>query len=284
MKIAGVQMDVRLGEPDQNLNRICEWLQKAAAGGAELVIFPECALTGYCFDSRDDALLHAEPENGPRQQQISALCKELNVYAIVGYLEQDGDQLFNAAALLGPQGLVGTYRKIHLPFVGVDRFTDYGDRPFAVDSIPGLNLGMNICYDAGFPEAARSLALQGADLIALPTNWPPGAECMAPAAISTRALENKVYYAAINRVGTEEGVTFIGRSCICGPDGSVLDSADPTEEKMLWGEIDIAQTREKWIIRERDVHEIDRFADRRPEFYTTLIEPHDLISPRERHS
>jgi len=284
VKIAGVQMDVSLGEVDKNLSRITQGMREAAAGGAELAIFPECALTGYCFDSRQQAASHAEPENGPKQQVLARLCEELNLFAIVGYLEADGDQLYNAAALLGPRGLVGTYRKIHLPFVGVDRFTDYGNRPFAVDAIPGLNVGMNICYDAGFPEAARSLALQGADLIALPTNWPPGAECMSPAAISTRALENKVYYAAVNRVGTEEGVQFIGRSCICGPDGAVIDSADPTEEKILWADIDIARTREKWIIREQDVHEIDRFADRRPEFYTTLIEPHDLISPRERHT
>lgn len=282
MKIAGVQMDVQLGAPRHNLARIRDKIREAASLGARLIVFPECALTGYCFDSRLQGMQFAEPRNGPLQQELIETCQELDVCCIVGLLERDAERLFNAAVLLGPTGVLGWYRKVHLPYVGVDRFTDYGDRPFAVDAVHDVNIGMNICYDAAFPEAARILALRGADFIALPTNWPPGAECMAPAVISTRALENKIYYAAINRIGTENDVMFIGRSCICGPDGSLLDSASPTEEKILLAEIDITQTREKRIIRRKDLHEIDRLADRRPEFYAPLTEAHQLTTPRER--
>ncbi len=282
MRIAGVQMDVLLGEPERNLERLRERLRAAGDAGAELVIFPECSLTGYCFDSREEAWPFAEELGGPWQRTITEDCRQLGLYCVTGLLERDGTQLYNATVLVGPQGVLGSYRKVHLPFVGVDRFTDYGERPFAVQEIPGLRVGMNICYDAAFPEAARCLALLGADLIALPTNWPPGAECMSPSVIATRALENKIYYAAINRIGTERDVTFIGRSCICGPDGAIINSADPTEEKILLADLDVDQTREKRIIRRPNLHEIDRFADRRPEFYSPLLDPHTLTTPRQR--
>ena len=284
MKIVGVQMDISLGEVEENLQRIIEKLHAAAQQQGELVIFPECALTGYCFDSREEAMKYAELENGPAKQQLIAVCQKLKLHCIVGYLEKSGDQFFNAAALLGPDGAVGNYRKVHLPFLGVDRFTDYGDRPFATQQAQGVNIGMNICYDSAFPEASRALALAGADLIALPTNWPPGAECMTPGAICTRAMENKLYYAAINRVGTERGVKFIGRSCICDPNGQVLVSAPADEEVLLITEIDVELARQKRIIRQKDVHEIDRLADRRPQFYTPITEPHSLKTPRQRHT
>ncbi len=282
MRIVGVQMDILLGQVEENIQRITQKLHAASKQGGELVIFPECSLTGYCFESREEAFEHAEPENGPAQQELIFACRQLNLFCIVGYLEKSNDQLFNAAVLLGPEGVVGSYRKVHLPYLGVDRFTDYGDRPFAVQQAGPIHLGMNICYDSAFPEASRALALAGADLIALPTNWPPGAQCMTPAAICTRAMENKLYYAAINRVGTEKGVTFIGRSCICDPGGNILVSASADEEALLVAEIDPAQARQKRIIREKDVHEIDRFADRRPEFYNSLTEPHSLVTPRKR--
>src|SRR5690606_31066692 len=132
-------------------------------------------------------------------------CREHDGFAIFGMLEADGGRIFNGAVLVGPEGVIGSYRKIHLPYLGVDMHTTPGDRPFAVHEAGGVTIGMNICYDAAFPEAARCLALLGADLIVLPTNWPPGAECMAAFSIASRAMENSVYYAAINRVGSERG-------------------------------------------------------------------------------
>src|SRR5205814_1216827 len=139
-----------------------------------------------------------------------AVCRELGVWAVVGLLESDGVKLFNAAALVGPTGFVAGYRKVHLPFVGADRFTTPGDRPFAVHDLGGLRVGMTICYDGSFPEAGRVLALAGADLIVLPTNWPTQGERSARLLTPARALENRVYFAAVDRVGEERGYRFIG--------------------------------------------------------------------------
>jgi 5-aminopentanamidase len=131
---------------------------------------------------------------------------------------------------------------------------------------------MNICYDGAFPEAARVMALDGADLIVLPTNWPPGAECTAEFVINARAMENHVYYLAVNRVGTERGFRFIGQSKICGPHGEVLAEARHENEAILYAEIDPALARRKRVVRVPGLHEIDRFADRRPEMYRRLAE------------
>src|SRR5262249_3875441 len=158
------------------------------------------------------ARVHAEPLPGPATEAIAADCRELNTFAIFGLLERDGERIFNSAALIGPQGLLGTYRKTHLPCLGVDRCTVVGDRPYQVHDLGGLRVGMLICYDGSFPEASRALALQGADLIALPTNWPPEGTGSARLLTPARALENRVYFAAVNRVGAERGFRFVGLS------------------------------------------------------------------------
>lgn len=273
MKIAAVQMDVVFADREANLARITARLREAAGKGAHLAVFPECALPGYCFDSLDEARAHAEPVPGPYTSRLAKVCGELSVFAIVGLLEADGERLFNAAVLIGPSGVVGVYRKVHLPYLGVDRFTTPGDRPFSVHVVGDARVGMSICYDAAFPEAARVLALQGTDLIALPTNWPPGAECTADYVINARAMENNVYYLAVNRVGNERGFRFIGQSKICDPRGKVLAEARHEDETMLYADIDPAFARQKHIVRVPGKHEIDRFADRRPEFYRQIISP-----------
>src|SRR5262245_60822296 len=189
-KIAGVQTDCTLGDKRANLDRMRARLREAAGRGARLVVFPECALTGYGFESKEEALPFAEPLAGPASQALAADCRELGVWAVFGLLErgeQAGD-LFNSCALIGPEGLAGGYRKVHLPFLGVDRFTTPGDRPFAVHDLGGLRVGILICYDGSFPEAARVLTLLGADLIVLPTNYPPGALNTLKYIVPARAL------------------------------------------------------------------------------------------------
>ena len=166
---------------------------------------------------------------------------------------------------------MASYRKIHLPFLGIDRFTDPGDRPFAVHEVAGVRLGMNICYDSAFPESARVMSLQGADLIVLPTNFPPSGECMAEHMVNTRAMENNIYYACVNRVGTERGFSFIGKSKICDPSGRALDEAPHTEEAILYADMDVERARTKRIVRVPDKHIIDRIADRRPEMYERVV-------------
>lgn len=284
MKIAGVQMDVTIADVAANVDAMTAHLAETARHGASLTIFPECSATGYCFESIDEAREYAQPVTGPISEKMTAACRQHGAFAVFGMLEQDGDRIFNAAVLVGPEGVVGSYRKVHLPFLGVDMYTSFGDRPFAVQSAGPVRVGMSICYDAAFPEAMRCLALAGADLIALPTNWPPGAECTAMNTIATRAMENSVYFAAVNRVGVERGFKFIGLSSICAPNGDVLAASTGLEEEILYAEIDPERARRKRVIRIRDKHEIDRFADRRPEMYQALVQPHSLVNPRQDHA
>jgi 5-aminopentanamidase len=279
MKIAGVQMDVSFGRIDANLEKMAAFLRQTSAAGARLTVFPECAATGYCFETLAEAQKIAQPIPGPITQAMTRACAANGSYAVFGTLEADGNDVFNAAVLIGPEGVLGVYRKVHLPYLGVDMFTTPGDRPFAVHDAGELRVGMNICYDASFPEAARSLALLGADLIVLPTNWPPGSECTAACCINARALENGVFYIAVNRVGTERGFRFIGQSRICGPTGDTLTTAQGIGEEILYAEIDVARARNKHYVRVPGKHEIDRFADRRPEMYTLLTKPHGLKHP-----
>lgn len=271
-RVAGVQMDVTLGDPPANLQRMREALRETTAQGAMLTVFPECALTGYCFESLDEARPFAQTIPGPGTEALSETCRELGTFAVFGLLETDSDRVFNACALVGPEGLVGSYRKLHLPFLGVDRFTTPGDRPPAVFAAGGLRVGLHICYDLVFPEAARSMALDGADLLVLPTNWPPGAECTADCLVNARALENKVYFLAVNRSGRERGYEFIGRSKVSDPSGELVAAAPDASPTVLYADIDVERARNKRVIRIAGQFELDRFNDRRPEFYGRLTE------------
>jgi len=266
-KIAIAQIDIAFADRERNLARIIAVLEESAAKGAKLTVFPEAALSGYCYNSLEEARPHAEPIPGPSTRRLMDVCKKLGVYVIYGLLEANGERLFNATALVGPDGVVCSYRKIHLPFLGIDRFTTPGDRPFAVHEAAGMRIGMHICYDGGFPESARVMTLLGADLLVLPTNWPPGAECMAGCAVNTRAMENNVYYAACDRVGDERGFHFIGLSKVCDPSGRVLAESTHDREEILYADIDVEKARQKKIIRVPKLHEIDRIRDRRPEMY-----------------
>jgi predicted amidohydrolase len=264
---------------EQNLSRIGERLKEAAGRGARLIVFPECAVTGYCFESAAEAGEVAQPIPGPITATMAKLCEQHNVHAVFGMVEQEQDRLFNAAVLVGPQGMLGHYRKIHLPYLGLDQFTTPGDRLFRVDHVANVRIGMSICYDGSFPESTRSLALLGADLIVLPTNWPPGAETTAQYVTNARAVENNVYFMAVNRVGVERGFRFIGHSKIADPHGNTLAEALGTDEEILYAEVDPHLARRKHLVRVPGKHEIDRMADRRPEMYGLLTEPHHLKSP-----
>jgi len=284
MKIAAIQMDFSITDNAGNVARMIAQLGIASREGARLAVFPECAVPGYCFASLAEAQPFAEPIDGPSVAAMTAACRELNCYAVFGMLERDGERVFNVAVLTGPKGVVGVYHKVHLPYLGVDMFTTPGDRPFAIHEVEGLKIGLLICYDAAFPEATRSLALLGADLIVLPTNWPPGAETMASCSIPCRAMENQVYFAAVNRVGTERGFQFIGESSICAPNGQIITRAAGTAAAILYANVDPLVSRQKRIVRVPDKHIIDRMADRRPEFYGLLTQPHTLPTPRQDHA
>ncbi len=274
-KIAAVQMDVRLVDTSHNLGAIRENLRQAANRGARLVVFPECALTGYAFDSREEARPLAEPLPGPSTTTLAADCRRFGVWAAVGLLEAEPatGNLYNACALLGPEGFVARYRKIHLPFLGVDRFTTPGDLPFAVHDLGGLRVGMNICYDGSFPESARVLMLLGADVVVLPTNWPTGAITTVQHLVQARALENNIYYAAVNRVGEERGFRFIGQSRIIDVNGDLLAAAAGDQPEILYADVDPERARNKLIVKIPGKYELHRTAHRRPQMYAPICDP-----------
>jgi 5-aminopentanamidase len=270
IKIACVQMDCSLGEVVANRQRIVMQTRAAASAGAELVIFPECALTGYCFDSLAEAAQVAEPLAGPTAEIIAAVCAETGAHVVTGFIECAGEQCYNAAMFVGPQGLIGGYRKVHLPYLGVDRFLTPGDRPFHVFDLPWGRIGVLICYDASFPEAARVLKLLGAELIVLPTNWPPGAWRTPEFVLNTRAQENHLFFAAVNRIGLERGWQFIGRSKVVDCNGDTLGEASGEQEATLLVELDLAEANKNHIVNLAGAYEVDRLADRRPDFYALI--------------
>lgn len=277
MLLACIQTDVVFADLPANLDRVIEWLRRAADQRADLVVMPECMLSGYGYESRQEAMAQALSLDDPLFARIAQVAAEGELHCALGFLERRGAQLFNAAALIGPGGIVGHYRKVHLPQLGVDRFVDRGDLPYevvklSVARVGEVRVGLAICYDCSFPEPMRVLGLAGADVIALGTNWPVAAARTAMIVPAARSMENHLYFAAANRVGRERGFQFCGRSSIFGPDGVELARSTSDEEMMLLAEIDPLAARCKRIERTPGKHVIDRFADRRPEFYQSLCE------------
>jgi predicted amidohydrolase len=270
--VAGVQMDCKLADPAANLRAMEERIAVAAERGAKLVVFPECILAGYGYESRAEVMRAAETLPGPATESITKVCAKFGVHVVFGLFEAAGSKLFNACALVGPSGYVASYRKMHLPCLGADRFTDPGDRPFAVHDIGGLKIGMNICFDGSFPESSRILTLLGADLVVLPTNWATNAMTMASLVSAARAWENHIYYLAVNRVGVESGFTYIGKSSAADYLGKVVHWAPENEEAIFTFDVDPVAARQKRVVTCAGTYEIDRVNWRRPDLYGPLLE------------
>lgn len=271
LNIAGIQIKPEIGNKEANLHRCLKIIQKVAERGARLIVFPECVLTGYCFSSLQEAIPLAETIPGPSTNEIAKLCHDLQVYVVIGMLEMDGQKYYNAAALLGPEGLVGKYRKLHLPYLGIDRFLNHGDNPLVVYETPLGTIGMGICYDGNFPEHSRILALLGADIMLLPTNWPEGSEFNPEHMVPTRAKENRMFLVAVNRVGEERGFKFFGRSKIVDCLGFTVADGKPDEEDFIFAEIDPARARKKHTVRRPGEYEVDYINDRRPDCYQPIV-------------
>jgi predicted amidohydrolase len=270
MRVAVAQMEPKLAEKERNLDTALERLEEAAAAGAQLLVLPECAIPGYMFDSADEALPYAEEIPGPTTEAFERECARLGVHAITGLLERDGDTLYNAAILVGPDGLIGSYRKTHLPFLGVDRFVTPGDEFKVFDTALG-RIGLIICYDLRFPEVTRTLALQRADMVALPTNFPMAAKLQCDVIAPARAAENRIYLLVANRVGKERWGEFCGWSQIVDPYGTRLAEAGETEEALLVADVELEKARDKDYVVPGE-YELYLFGHRRPELYGALVE------------
>src|SRR5918992_4383764 len=225
-------MEPRLGERARNVEACLARLEEAAGAGCDLVVLPECATSGYMFESGEEALGAAEEIPGPSVEALEQACARLGVHCVVGILERDGDLVRNSAVLVGAGGLAGRYRKTHLPFLGVDRFVAPGDEAFEVFETVVGRIGIEICYDLRFPEVTRALALAGAEVVAHPTNWPIAAKPLADFVTRTRAAENHVFLVTANRIGRERGSEFFGRSQVVDPLGRRLAEAGEREETL----------------------------------------------------
>lgn len=261
MRIGMYQFAPEFGAVRRNLERIAEALR---ADAAELWVLPELATTGYLFADRAECAALAETIPGPATETLAALCRERGTRVVAGLAERSGDRLYNSAAYVAAEGVVGVYRKVHL-FDRERLCFDPGPEPFRVHPLGDHRLGLMICFDWLFPEAARSLALQGADLIAHPANL---VLPYCQAAMVTRALENGVACATCNRVGSERRagheLWFTGGSQVLDARGRRLAQASADREETLVVEVDLALARDKRIT-ERN----DRLGDRRPELYFT---------------
>ncbi|EMI53646.1 amidohydrolase [Rhodopirellula sallentina SM41] len=279
----------------ENLQTVLDTLEKLAEKNVDLAVFPECMLTGYAFESREEAWDVAINEDSEEIAEIISTSDRLGVPLTFGTMLRDSEKLRNAALLVAGGKIVGRYHKIHLPHLGGDRFVDRGEIPYQAFTLPSkekgekgeqdaeqgdtarspmrARVGLGICYDISFPEPMRALGLAGADIIALGTNWPVGAFRTAEIVPPARSMENHLFFVAANRIGHERGFDFCGISSICGPDGVELARAKGAEPEILFAEVDIAQARNKRIERTTGKHVIDRFADRQVEFYDTLTDP-----------
>lgn len=274
-RVACVQMDVTYGDRDYNVGRVIAKIHELATTGAEIVVFPECCLAGYCVDSEENLDEIGIAAQSTYLLRIQRAVDEADLIAILGFSESSNDGYYNTAALLEPGMEPSFYRKTHLPELGYDRFVQRGNE-FPVFDTKFGKIGILICFDVRFPEASRILALGGVDAIFLPTNWPTGADISADVLAVARAAENKVFVITCNRVGVEKGFSFIGKSKIIDPMGRVLASAGQNEETIV-ADLDFAVSRNKRNVTVSGKHETTVFESRRPELYGPIFSQIDLI-------
>ena len=266
IRIACAQLDVVFGDLAANTARAVEVLEAQSGFGVDMVVFPECFLTGYAVDDADAGRSIAVGQDALLPLQEA--CDNFNVLAVVGFAESGSGTLYNSAALLEPGRAARIYRKTHLPELGLDKFVTPGDRIEVFETRIG-RLGLFVCFDLRHPECARCLTLMGADILVLPTNWPVGAQAAPEHIAPARAAENKVFLAACNRVGTENGFAFIGRSGIFGLGGECLARAGDGEEVIV-ADIEPEDARDKRNVMVPGAYETTVLASRRPDLYGAL--------------
>jgi len=264
-RVGFVQTRPSFGDVEHNLDRVGG--QVAAAPPFDLLVLPELFATGYLFRDRAELARLAEDLRGPTLDALRAWSAARGGAIAAGFAERDGDRLYNSAALVTPAGETLVYRKVHL----FDRETlvfDPGNRPFEawdVETDAGrARVGVMICFDWVYPESARSLALQGADVLLHPSNLvlPHCQDAM-----RTRCLENRVFAVTANRVATDDRgslrIEFTGRSQIVGPRGDVIARASADAESVDVRDVDLDEARDKRITGRNEI-----FAGRRPDAYS----------------
>ncbi len=260
MRVGFYQFRPLFGKVEKNLDKVLSTLDGT---DADLIVLPELAFTGYYFSGRQEAYdLAQDVTSSYVIEQLVELCKKNNFYLVSGFCEKYLDQCFNSSVLIGPQGLLQTYRKIHL-FNEEKNIFSPGDTPLKVYSIGDVKVGMMVCFDWAFPEVTRTLALLDADIICHPSNlvlsW-----CQDT--MLTRCLENRVFAITTNRYGADQRphgeLKFTGKSQIVEPGGRLLHRARAQRDEIFIAGIDPKLARNKHITPLNDL-----LVDRRPEFY-----------------
>jgi N-carbamoylputrescine amidase len=274
LRIACIQMEPVVGERDSNVAKSLKLIGEAAAKGARLIVLPELANSGYVFRSRDEAFALAEPvPDGPTCRAWADAAARLGVSIVAGIAERSGEKLFNSAVLIGRSGYIGTFRKVHL-WNEENLYFEPGDLGFPVFATPAGRVGMMICYDGWFPESYRLLALQGADVVCIPTNWVPipGQDPKQPAMANVLCMaaahSNSLFVAAADRVGTERGQPFLGRSLIVSHTGwPIAGPASASDEEIIVADVNLADARRK-----RNWNEYNQvLRDRRTDLYGEML-------------
>lgn len=265
MKAGLYQFNPSFGKKEENLKKVASVLKNA---DLQLLVLPEFFATGYQFRSKNEvAELSETVRNGETTEFLSDMSREKGIYIVAGLPERYGDKFYNSAVLISPNGLMGIYRKTHLYFEEKLYFSP-GDTGFKVWDTEIGRIGIMICFDWFFPEAMRCLALNGAEIVAHPSNL---VLPYCPNAMPLRCLENRVFSITANRIGTEdrtEGkpLKFIGQSLIVSPEGKVLIKASGEEERLLIAELDPETAKNKALNPLNDI-----FKDRMPGAYDAIL-------------
>ena len=263
MKVGYFQFNPIFGEVTRNLDHVSERLARAEC---DLLVLPELFTSGYQFVSTDEARAPAEEvPGGPTTTRLMQIAADRRMHLVAGLAERAGDRIYNSAVLVGPKGLIGVYRKMHL-FFEETLFFAPGDTGFPVFDIGAARVGLMVCFDWYYPESARTLALKGADIIAHPSNLVLP-NC--PDSMVTRCLENRVFAVTCNRIGSEERggkkkLTYIGNSEVVAPDGKIIQRAKADQEEVSIMEIDPLQARDKKLNPYNDL-----LAGRQPDLYSS---------------
>ncbi len=250
VRIAIVQTDPVFGDVQHNISEVLTLMKTSKA---DIYVLPELFNTGYNFISRDELGNLAEPSDGKTCSELRKFSEENNCCVVFGFAESENDLIYNSAALVGPKGLKGIYRKIHL-YNRENIFFSRGNLGFPVFDTPFGKIGIMICFDWLFPEAARTLSLRGAQLIVHPSNLVLP-HC--PDAMVTRCLENRIFSATANRIGTEDRggykFNFIGKSEIVSPNGEILSRLPDAQPTIAVVSVDLSKALNKRLNEFNDI-------------------------------
>jgi len=252
-------MDVMLGDKKANVAKAGEFVSQAAEEKAELICLPELFTTGFARDRLGEL---AEEIPGETTKKLVELAAKNSIYIAGSILEKSEGKIHNTGVLVGHGGLVGKYRKAHLFLEEATRLAA-GTEYAAADTGLG-KIGLLVCYDVIFPEAARAVSLYNCGVVLLPANWMNPFLGQWRLATSARALDNQVWLVAANRIGSDETYTYFGRSRIVSPYGQAVLECGEGEEVAV-AEVDIGRSTEFKKI-------VDFLADRRPKTYRRVVD------------